>query len=79
MSRANKVPRERCEWDKMFNVREPQAKARALRQYSRNPEIRTEHLTQQLLRHDDTGVKNAIAYIHERIKTLSSRITEEAV
>ena len=75
MSMANKVPKERNEWDAMYNVREPHARARALRQFTRNPEIRTEYLTQQLHGIDDTGVRNAIAYVHERIKTLKSRIT----
>jgi hypothetical protein len=74
MSLANKVPKDCDEWDAMYCVREPNATDRALRQFSRNPIVRTEYITQQLHGKDDTGVRNAIAYVHERIKTLSSKI-----
>jgi hypothetical protein len=74
MPMAKKVPKERDEWDAMFNVRQQHSRARALRQFKKNPEIRAEYLTQQLLGKDDNGVSNAIAYLHERIKTLSSKI-----
>ena len=75
MSMANKVPKGRHEWDAMYNVREPQNKARALRQFTRNPEIRAECISEQLHGKEDSGVRNAIMYVHERMKTLSSKIT----
>ena len=75
MQKAGVVPIERAEWDQMFDIREPDAKARAARQFSRNPEIRIPYLFQLLRDADDSGVKNSIAYIKERIKTLATKIT----
>ena len=60
MSMANKVPKGRHEWDAMYNVREPQKKARALRQFTRNPEIRAEYIREQLYGKEDSGDRKSV-------------------
>ena len=39
-----------------------------------NPAIRSDYIIGQLHGKEDNGVRNAIMYVHERMKTLSSRI-----
>lgn len=75
IQKAEVVPIERVEWDQMYNIRGPDAIARAARQFSRNPVIRIPYLFQLLRDTDDSGVKNSIAYIKERVKTLAIKIT----
>jgi hypothetical protein len=75
--KAGVVPIERAEWDQMFDICEPDAKARAARQFSRNlfQFSSLPYLFQLLRDADDSGVKNSIVYIKERIKTLATKIT----
>ena len=68
-------PLDRCEWDKVYDERDPILKARALRANARNPNIRQRYLLEGLNSEDSDdslkAITNAVNYVRERIKTLA--------